>query len=87
MAEYFLNLANYSVGVKAGDFFREQGGDCEPWGRDWVRVEAPSFYDARLIGVKMKKDRGEQVLEIEGNPNYLDEFMESQKIKRSQGKN
>lgn len=73
MAEFYLNLANYSVGVKAGDFFREQGGLRSDWGKSWVRVDAPTMYQARLMGVNMKKARGEDVLEIEGNSLYKDE--------------
>lgn len=61
--EYFVNLANVAVGVKEGDFFREQvattlreGDSRDPdWWRDWVRIEADDTESARTIGVGMKE--------------------------------
>lgn len=73
MKSYMLNLANYSVGVKTEEFFREQNGHKQSWGRNWVRVEAKNMFEARCMGVEMRKKRGEEVLEVRNNPIYADE--------------
>lgn len=42
-----------AVFVKVLDFFREQGGFEDDWGRKWVPVVATSIEEAREKGCKM----------------------------------
>lgn len=42
-----------SVFVKEKDFFISQNGHTEPWGKDWVELEADSIEDARKKGCAM----------------------------------
>ena len=37
-----------TVYVKEGNFFRQQGGLKEEWGKNWIGIEATSLSDARF---------------------------------------
>jgi len=56
-APYFVSIDTFqlpfeekkaTVYVKEGDFFREQGGLTQPWGKHWTGIHATSLNDARL---------------------------------------
>jgi hypothetical protein len=56
-APYFVSIVAFqhafqekkaTVYVKAGDFFRSQGGLVEEWGTHWTGIHATSLNDARL---------------------------------------
>lgn len=56
-APYFVSIRTFkhpfeekkaTVHVKEGDFFREQGGLTEEWGKHWIGINATSLNDARL---------------------------------------
>lgn len=40
----------WAVYVKDAVFFESQGGLTEPWGKNWLEVEATSIEAARAIG-------------------------------------
>ena len=42
---------------KDGDFFEEQGGLVEDWGKDWKPLAASSLEDAREKGTEMRDGR------------------------------
>lgn len=42
-----------AVYVKEWQFFVEQGGLREPWGKNWLLIEAESIDDARKRGKKL----------------------------------
>lgn len=44
-----------TVYVKDGDYFIQQGGLKEEWGKNWIRVYANSIDHARGIGEQMFK--------------------------------
>lgn len=46
-APYYAVNNGYTVYVKEGQFFRDQGGLTESWGKDWIPVNASSIGDAR----------------------------------------
>lgn len=52
---YMVNVNSFSgsVFVKDLDFFREQGGFREEWGKDWVPIVANSIEGAREKGCKL----------------------------------
>lgn len=58
MEEYFILLreSGISTMVKVGSFFRQQGGDTEDWGKNWISVQADSIEHAREIGERMKHE-------------------------------
>lgn len=56
-APFFVSISTFqhpfqekkaTVYVKEGDFFREQGGLTEAWGKHWTGIKATSLADARL---------------------------------------
>ena len=51
LTEYFILKSYNSVFVKEGKFFRRQGGNVRPWGRNWTPVKATSIESARQIGL------------------------------------
>lgn len=51
---YRILVAPSAVYVKEADFFREQGGETEEWGRDWKPICADGIGHARLIGQQME---------------------------------
>lgn len=49
--EYFVHRnPGGAVFVKEGQFFRDQGGETEEWGKAWTRVVASGIEHARVIG-------------------------------------
>lgn len=57
MAEYFILVNEAGVYTKVGDFFREQGGIEQEWGKKWEKIEAESLHEARQIGIKLRRER------------------------------
>lgn len=57
MKIYYIHVTESNVGTKDGEFFVEQGGTREEWGKNWERVEAASMYDARNEGIKRRRER------------------------------
>lgn len=55
---YYILIRPWAVYVKDGQFFIDQGGLNAEWGKDWVRVWANSFDEARQIGID-RRDKGE----------------------------
>jgi hypothetical protein len=43
---YHINWAG-AIFVKEGEFFAQQGGLVQPWGKNWKKIEAESLDDAR----------------------------------------
>lgn len=54
---YVHKNAGDFIFVKEGEFFKEQGGLREPWGKAWIPVKASSIEDARQIGAKLLNGR------------------------------
>jgi hypothetical protein len=51
MPEYYvMRNSGQAVFVKEADFFEQQGGLDEAWGRTWVKINALSIEHAREIG-------------------------------------
>jgi len=51
MKDYYVHRNDgNAVFVKDGDFFIEQGGLTNSWGKAWKKVRADSIEHARLIG-------------------------------------
>lgn len=48
--KFMILVTEAAVYVKELEFFKSQGGTYQPWGRDWIEVEADSIEDAREIG-------------------------------------
>lgn len=57
MARYYVLITESNVGTKDGQFFEEQGGLREPWGKAWEPIEATSLYDARNQGIALRRQR------------------------------
>jgi hypothetical protein len=55
---YYINVTKAAVYVKEADFFREQGGLKEEWGKTWQYVDADGIEHARLIGKVMAFKQG-----------------------------
>lgn len=47
---YYVHYNGTSVFVKDVEFFEEQGGLTEPWGKNWKILFAESIEDAREKG-------------------------------------
>lgn len=54
---YYVLVEPWAIYVKTEEFFLEQHGDTEPWGKEWSRVEADSVDDARALGGRVKTVR------------------------------
>lgn len=54
-ATHFVLVEPWAVYVKDADFFRQQGGHVQPWGRKWRPVTAASIEAARAIGEKLRR--------------------------------
>lgn len=39
--------------LKRGEFFRDQGGLMQPWGKHWTGIKAKSIGDARRKAAKI----------------------------------
>ena len=50
MNTYYICIKRWAVYVKEGEFFKNQGGLVEDWGKNWTPVEAESIEHARKIG-------------------------------------
>lgn len=60
-------LANSAaVYVKEADFFISQGGLKDEWGKHWTPVTATSLYQARAIGIKLRRERFPHALKTMG---------------------
>lgn len=57
MARFYILVSQSGVGTKEGEFFEEQGGLKESWGKAWEPVEATSLYDARNQGIALRRKR------------------------------
>ena len=55
MSAYYVLTTDSNVSVKEGEFFRQQGGLSEPWGKNWQRIEACCLYDARRKGIVQRR--------------------------------
>lgn len=56
---FYLHHNGHSVFAKKESFFKAQGGLTEPWGKNWVRVEASTIEEARELWPKTPvKGRG-----------------------------
>lgn len=53
-----------TVFVKELEFFREQGGFVEEWGRDWVPVVARNIDEARELRKEMCATEGERKMAL-----------------------
>lgn len=53
-APYYVLIQPWEVYAKEGDFFRQQGGLSDDWGKRWVPVEAGSIEGAREMGKQMR---------------------------------
>lgn len=53
VTHFVLPRGNHTM-VKEANFFREQGGIKDDWGRRWVPVRATSIEDARRQGAEME---------------------------------
>ena len=58
MNSYMVLIQPFGVYVKERSFFIQQGGLCDPWGKNWRRVEASSIEAARNKGKKMYRVEG-----------------------------
>lgn len=47
---YIVRNSGRCVFVKAGAFFRDQGGQTLDWGKHWTKITAASIEHARRIG-------------------------------------
>lgn len=55
---YYYILVNESgVYVKDCMLFEAQSGLRENWGKNWEYINALSLYDARAIGIKLRRER------------------------------
>lgn len=57
MSKFMVLIRTYSVAVKQRRFFVDQGGDREPWGKDWQEVEAHDLEAARRKGLLARDSR------------------------------
>lgn len=49
--KFYVSIQPWAVYVKEADFFVEQGGLVQPWGKFWVGpIDAESIEDARTWG-------------------------------------
>jgi len=48
--EYMVSTNGAAVFMKTKEFFLDQGGDKQPWGKHWVEVRAKDIEDARSKG-------------------------------------
>ena len=53
---YYILIKPWAVYVKDGQFFIDQGGLKNDWGKNWVPVWANSFDEARQIGINMREN-------------------------------
>lgn len=53
-APYYVLVKPWAVYVKEGDFFRQQGGLTDDWGKQWMPVAAGSIEGARAMGEQMR---------------------------------
>lgn len=53
---YHINWAG-AIFVKDGDFFVQQGGLQEKWGRAWKKIQAKSLDHAREIAISIKSQK------------------------------
>lgn len=51
---HFIMVNEAGVYVKDGDFFVQQGGLKEPWGKNWKEIDADGLNHARMIGEAMR---------------------------------
>lgn len=52
--KYYILVETWAVYVKGEQFFIDQGGLNKPWGKEWIKVEAPSIEGARKLGETME---------------------------------
>jgi len=46
---YYIHNNGSHTFVKEEEFFKQQGGEVNPWGKSWIRVEATSIEAARAM--------------------------------------
>lgn len=56
MNRYYILISNHSVFVKEEQFFIDQGGLVDDWGKNWIPVDAVSIEHARSIGENIRDD-------------------------------
>jgi hypothetical protein len=54
MNSYMVLIQPFGIYVKERDFFLSQNGHKEPWGKNWVQIEADSIEHARDKGKLIK---------------------------------
>lgn len=59
-ARYFVLIKPWAIYVKEEQFFEQQGGLQETWGKEWLPVEANSIDHARTIGEQMRENNPEK---------------------------
>ena len=52
---HYVLIKPWSVYVKTANYFIEQGGLKNNWGKNWIGVEANSIAHARELGQKIKR--------------------------------
>lgn len=57
MSSHYVLIKDSGVFVKEGEFFEEQGGLKEQWGKAWEPIDADSLYDARRKAIKLRRER------------------------------
>ena len=63
-AYYVMVNSGRSTFTKEAQFFIDQGGLRESWGKHWTRIEADSLEDAQIKGCKL----------LGGNPTHCKGF-------------
>jgi hypothetical protein len=53
---HYVLIRPWAVYVKEADFFKQQGGHEQPWGKRWRGIRAGSIEEARKIGERMRGD-------------------------------
>lgn len=69
MQTFYIQIMPSAVFTKTEEFFKNQGGLKEQWGKSWRKIEAKDINDARQkakdIGVKegvFSKDRADRMI-------------------------
>lgn len=57
MKDYYVLIQDHGIGTKDGDFFIEQGGLEQDWGKNWELIQAKDLDDARQVAIRMRRER------------------------------
>ena len=57
MTTHYVLINEAGVYVKEVNFFKEQGGLTNEWGRKWEPIDAKNLHDARRVGIELRRSR------------------------------